>query len=207
MGASSIVVYGEKYYYKGIEYSKSELNILLNKISKNRRIIICSQSILIKKYEYFGKNIHEYINKRICEDFTNKENLLFHYEVDKECKSIYLYSIRDNIKRLYENAKDLSVELLVFNIKSYVKKKLKTFKKLIIIYKINNINYILKINNDMIVDIITSIDINEIKEYLSEGKCKNFILVRHNGYKEIDNINFDYSIDLGVDTYEKICNE
>lgn len=207
MGASSIVVYGEKYYYKGIEYSKSDLKILLNKINKNRRIILCSQNILIKKYEYSGKNIDEYINKRIFEDFTNKENLLFHYEIDKECKIIYLYSIRDNIKRLYENANELSVELLVFNIKSYVKKKLKTFKNIIIIYKINNINYILKISNDIIVDIITSIDINGIKEYLSEGKCKDFILVRHEGYKEIDNINFDYSIDLGVDTYEKICNE
>ncbi len=204
---SSIVQYGEKYYYKGIEYSKDDLNLLLNKISKNRRIILCPQSILIKKYTYSGKSIDKFINNKICEDFTNKENILFHYEIDKESNNIYLYSIRDNIKRLYENANELSIELLQFKIKSSVQKKLKKINNSIILYKINDINYLLKISNDIIVDIITTSDINELKNYLIEEKNKKNILVKDKEYKEIDYVDFDYSIDLGVDTYEKICKE
>ena len=40
-----------------------------------------------------------------------------------------------------------------------------------------------------------------------EEKSKGFILVKDKKYKEIEDINFDYSIDLGVDRYEKICKE
>lgn len=204
---SSIVVCRQRYYYKGIGYSKSDITSLLKKISKNRRIILCPESILIKKYNYSSKNIDKFIDNKIYEDFTNKDNLLFHYEIDKEYKNVYLYSIRNNIRELCETAKDLRVEVLEFKIKAFVKNKLKNINDIIIIYKFNNINYLLKISNNIIVDIISTIDISCIKNYLSEEKNKKIILVKDKEYKDIDNIYFHYSIDLGVDTYEKVCKE
>lgn len=204
---SNIIVYNKIYFYKDVEYDNNNLDILLNKISKKRNITLYAQNILIKKYKYYGNNIEKYIDSKITEDFTNKENLLFHYEIDKDNKDIYLYSIRNNIKRLYENVKELNVQLLEFKIKSCVEKKLRKIKNIIITYKLNNINYLLKIRNNIIIDIIICVDINEIKEYLMKEKGKNFTLVKHKEYKEIDDINFDYSIDLGVDRYEKTCKE
>lgn len=204
---SNIAVNDKNYFYKGIEYDNNNLDILLNKISKKRNIILYSQNILIKKYKYIGNSIEKFIDSKISEDFANKENLLFHYEIDKYDKNIYLYSIRNNIKRLYENSKELSVELLEFKIKFCVEKKLKRINNIIILYKINNRSHLLKIRNNIIIDIITSTDINEIKKYLSDGKNKKFALVKDKQFKELENIDFDYSIDLGVDTYEKICKE
>lgn len=204
---SNIAVNDKNYFYKGIEYDNNNLDILLNKISKKRNIILYSQNILIKKYKYIGNSIEKFIDSKISEDFANKENLLFHYEIDKYDKNIYLYSIRNNIKRLYENSKELSVELLEFKIKFCVEKKLKRINNIIILYKINNRSHLLKIRNNIMIDIITSTDINEIKKYLSDGKNKKFALVKDKQFKELENIDFDYSIDLGVDTYEKICKE
>ncbi|MDU5105663.1 hypothetical protein, partial [Clostridium sp.] len=129
---SSIVVCRQRYYYKGIGYSKSDITSLLKKISKNRRIILCPESILIKKYNYSSKNIDKFIDNKIYEDFTNKDNLLFHYEIDKEYKNVYLYSIRNNIRELCETAKDLRVEVLEFKIKAFVKNKLKNINDIII---------------------------------------------------------------------------
>lgn len=204
---SNIAVNDKNYFYKGIEYDNNNLELLLNKISKKRNIILYSQNILIKKYKYFGNSIEKFIDSKISEDFANKENLLFHYEIDKYDKNIYLYSIRNNIKRLYEDSKELSVELLEFKIKFSVEKKLKRINNIIILYKINNRSHLLKIRNNIMIDIITSTDINEIKKYLSDGKNKKFALVKDKQFKELENIDFDYSIDLGVDTYEKICKE
>ena len=68
---SNIMVCNGKYLYKGIEYNNNDLNILLNKLSKKRRIILCSQGIFIKKYN-FWQNIDKYIDNKILEDFNNK---------------------------------------------------------------------------------------------------------------------------------------
>ncbi len=200
---SSIVVHDRNYYYKGIEYDSSELSILLNKIGKKRRIILCSENIFIKKYNYSGNNIEKFIDDKISEDFNNKENLLFHYETDKENKIVYLYSIRNNIKSLYENVKVLSIELIQFKLKNAVVKKIKGINNIIIIYSMKNIIYLMKICNNIIIDTILSKDIKDIEEYLNLKQEKKYILVKDKKYKGINNIDFDYSIDLGVDAYEK----
>lgn len=200
---SSIVVHDRNYYYKGIEYDSSELSILLNKIGKKRRIILCSENIFIKKYNYSGNNIEKFIDDKISEDFNNKENLLFHYETDKENKIVYLYSIRNNIKSLYENVKVLSIELIQFKLKNTVVKKIKGINNIIIIYSMKNIIYLMKICNNIIIDTILSKDIKDIEEYLNLKQEKKYILVKDKKYKGINNIDFDYSIDLGVDAYEK----
>ncbi len=204
---SNIVVYRQKYYYKGIEFSKSDITSLLTKISKNRRIILCSENILIKKYKCSTKSIDKFISNKIFEDFSNRDNLLFHFEIDKENKRVYLYSIRNNIRDLYETAKDLRVELLEFKIRTFVKSKLKNIKEMLVLYRFKEINYLLKIYNDLIVDIISTIDISEVKEYLSEEENENIVLVKDENYKELEDIYFNYAIDLGVDVYEKICKE
>ena len=204
---NSIIVYRQRYYYKGIRYSRADIKSLLNKISKNRRIILCPESILIKKYNYSSKSVDKFIDNKIYEDFENKDNLLFHYEVDKEYKNVYLYSIRNNIRELCETAKDLRIEVLEFKIKDFVKSKMKNIKDIIILYKFNNVSYLLKISNSIIVDIITTIDTNDIKNYLSQVNNEKIVLVKDKEYIDVDNISVNYSIDLGVDTYENICKE
>ena len=87
---SNIIVYNNIYFYKDVEYDNNNLDILLNKISKKRNITLYAQNILIKKYKYYGNNIEKYIDSKITEDFTNKENLLFHYEIDKDNMFSYL---------------------------------------------------------------------------------------------------------------------
>lgn len=201
-----VIVYNENYFYKGIEYDNNNLSILLNKLGKKRKIILCSQSILIKKYNYCGSNIDKYIDNKISEDFNNKNNLLFHYEVDKENKAVYLYSIRnDNIKSLYDNTSELVIELVQFKVKNFVVKKIKKCGNILIFFKVKDLNYLIKVGNGLINDAIINEDINEIEEYISEIKDKKYTLVKDKNIKEIANIVFDYSLDLGVDTYEKIC--
>lgn len=204
---SSILVHDRNYYYKGIKYDSSELNILLNKIGKKRRIILCSENIFIKKYNYHGNNIEKFIDNKISEDFNNKENLLFHYEIDKENKVVYLYSIRNNIKSLYENVKILSIDLIQFKLKNTVVKKIKGINNIIILYSMKNIIHLIKICNNIIIDTMLSKDIKDIEEYLNLKQEKKYILVKDIKYKGINNIDFDYSIDLGADVYEKTCEE
>lgn len=203
---SNIAVYNEKYLYKGIKYENNSIDILLSKISKKRRIILCSHSILIKKYNYKGNNIDRFIDNKISEDFSNRENLLFHYEIDKNKKDIYLYSIRnDNIKKLYIDAKELVIEPIQFKVKKYLKNKIKGFGKFIIFYKVNKLSHLVKVQNDLITDTIISEDINEIINYFIKAKDNNYIFIKDKNIEEINGINFHYVLDLGVDAFEKIC--
>ncbi|MBE6054160.1 MAG: hypothetical protein E7212_09650 [Clostridium sartagoforme] len=203
---SNIAVYNEKYLYKGIKYENNSIDILLSKISKKRRIILCSHSILIKKYNYKGNNIDRFIDNKISEDFSNRENLLFHYEIDKNKKDIYLYSIRnDNIKKLYIDAKELVIEPIQFKVKKYLKNKIKGFGKFIIFYKVNKLSHLVKVQNDLITDTIISEDINEIINYFIKAKDNNYIFIKDKNIEEINGISFHYVLDLGVDAFEKIC--
>lgn len=203
---SNIVVYNKKYLYKGIEYDNKDLVFLLNKLSKKRKITLCSHNILIKKYHYSGNKIDKYIDNKISEDFTNKHNLLFHYETDKENKSIYLYSIRnDNIKRLYDNASELIIEPIQFRVKNFAVKKMKRCCNILIVFKIKDINHLIKVENGLIIDAIISKEFNEIEDYIADIKNKDYEILIDKNIKDTNSIAFDYSLDLGVDTYEKIC--
>ena len=203
---STIVVYDEKYYYKGKEYT-NDLKVLLGKINKKIKIILCTENILIKKYNYHINDIEKFIDNKISEDFNNKDNLLFHYEIDKENKIIYLYSIRDNIKKIYSNASELNIQITQFNVRDYVNKKIRGYRNKIIIFNIKNIKHLIKISNNFIIDAIISKDIKEIEKYINDINNENYILVKDKKITEIDNINFDYSIDLGVDKFEKVYKE
>ncbi|MBD7916588.1 hypothetical protein H9660_15760, partial [Clostridium sp. Sa3CUN1] len=100
---SKINVYDEKYYHKKEEYNKRTLVNLLNILKKKRKIVLYSEKIFVKSYEYIGNKFETYVQEKITEDFSNKDNILFHYEVDKKNKLIYLYSLRnDNFKDIYK---------------------------------------------------------------------------------------------------------
>lgn len=196
---SKIHVYSDKYYYKNVEYSEETLDILIKNLRKKRKILLYSETIFIKKYNYPDIKIEKYMDDKINEDFKNKDNFLFHYEINKEDKSIYLYSLRNNkIKYLYRNAMELSIEPIQFKIKDRIVKKYSKNKKNFIIYKIEKVYSLLVIENTLIIDSISSEDFNEIKAYIHKNKNAQSVLVADKYIVEDKDIKIDHIVDLGV---------
>lgn len=196
---NKIHVYSDKYYYRNVEYTKETLDILIKNLRKRRKIILYCETIFIKKYSYPEIKIEKYMDHKIYEDFKNKENFLFHYEVNKEDKSIYLYSLRSNrVKYLYKNAMELSIEPIQFKIKDRIVKKYSKNKNIFIIYKIEKIYNLLIIENTLIIDSINSEDISEIKTYINKNKNSRSILIADKYIVEDKGIKIDHIVDLGV---------
>ncbi|WP_288221303.1 hypothetical protein [uncultured Clostridium sp.] len=206
---SKINVYNDKYYYKKIEYNENTVDVLINKLGKKRKVILYCENIFIKKYIYLGNKVEKYIEEKINEDFTNKNNLLFHYELDKENKVIYLYSLRnDKFRILYEDAIELSIEPIQFKVKNLIVKKYRGNKDFLIIYKVKNLYNVLTIENCLITDLIMNKSFSELEGYINDKRRKDTILVVDKYIKEseeIKDIEIDYFINLGVGTDEDIC--
>lgn len=202
---NKIFVYEDIYLYKGDEYNKDSVKLLLDKLKYRRKIILMAEDILIKSYNYSGNNVDKFIQDKINQDFNNKENLLFHFEVDKENKSVYLYSIRNSIRNLYKDTKKLKIELIQFKVRDYLKRKFKEYINSLVIFKIKEEIYAIKIKSGLIIDTIINKDINIINDYIIKEKNNGYILIKDSNFNYDENISFDYNIDMGVVTYEKIC--
>lgn len=202
---NKIHVYSDKYYYKNVEYNKETLDILIKNLRKKRNIILYCETIFIKKYSYPEIKIEKYMDHKIYEDFKNKENFLFHYEVNKEDRSIYLYSLRNNkIKFLYRDAMELSIEPIQFKIKDSIVKKYSKNKNIFIIYEIEKVYSLLNIENTIIIDSISSEDFNEIKTYIQKNKNDKSILIADKYIAEDTGIKIDHIVDLGVGVWRRI---
>lgn len=205
---SKIHVYNDKYYYRNKEYNYNTLENLIKKLRKKRKIILYCEDIFIKKYNYPDIKIEKYIDDKINESFKNKSNFLFHYEIDKDNKSIYLYSLRnDKFKKLYSDALELSIEPIQFKVKNSIVKKYNKNKNIFIIYKIKKIYNLLFIENSLIIDSISNEKFSEITLYVRNNINKGSFLVVDKYIKEdtdIENIEINYLINLGV-KYEDIC--
>ncbi len=205
---SKINVYDEKYYHKKEEYNKRTLVNLLNILKKKRKIVLYSEKIFVKSYEYIGNKFETYVQEKITEDFSNKDNILFHYEVDKKNKLIYLYSLRnDNFKDIYKDAIEFTIEPIQFKIRNKIIKKLGKNKNILVFYRIDNVNNVIYIRKSFIAGMIISKNIEEIKSFIIEKREDEDILVfskETNSFKEFEDIKIDYFIDLGVNKYENL---
>lgn len=203
---SNIEIYKDKLYFKNIEYDYYTFKSLLNSISKKIRIIIFSEKIFIKKYIYPEEKvkIEKYIDDKISDDFSDKSNLLFHYEVEKNKRYIYLYSMRiDRVNNLFNCAKELIVEPVQFKVKNKILKKLRKHKYVIVYYKIKELNHLINIEDGLITDTLITENFEEINNYITERSY--YILVVDKNLKDMKIEDINYYFDLGVDTYEKIC--
>ena len=109
--------------------------------------------IFIKKYRYPEEKIKidKYIDNKVTEDFSDKSNLLFHHEIEKNKRYIYVYSIRnDNIKMLFQGAKDLIIEPIQFKVRKNVLKKIRKHKNILVFYKIGILNHLINIEDFII---------------------------------------------------------
>lgn len=205
---SKINIYDDKYYYKKIEYNKNTLDNLLSILKNKRKITLYTEDIFIKKYRYLGNKADKYVEQKINEDFSNKNNILFHYEIDKKNNNIYLYSLRnDNFKQIYNGAKELSIEPIQFKIRSKVVKRLGKDKNILILYKTNNSNVVIHVKKTFIIDLMISKNFEDVKNYIEEKRKDNVVLVvdeKIKDLKELQNINSNHFINLGASKYENI---
>lgn len=205
---SNIEVYKDKLYFENIEYDYNTFKTLLETIDKKRRITIYSEKIFIKKYRYPEEKIKidKYIDNKVTEDFSDKSNLLFHHEIEKNKRYIYVYSIRnDNIKMLFQGAKDLIIEPIQFKVRKNVLKKIRKHKNILVFYKIGILNHLINIEDGVIIDALITENIEEINKYINERRKSDYILVVDKNLKDINIEDINYYLDLGVDTYKKIC--
>ena len=197
----------KKNYYKGQEYDNYNINLLLEKLGNKRRLLILSQSIFIKKYEILNKRISvdKFIEKKISEDFSDKKNLLFHYEFLKNSKIIYIYSIRYNsFIKSCTNITHIQVEPIQFLIRKYVIKKVRGGKYSIIIYRIKDLFHLINIENGVIENSYITNDATDINKFIIEYKNQNKKLIIDKGIEDITINNYDYIINIGEKVYEEI---
>ena len=205
---SNIEIYDDKLYFKNIEYDYNTFKTLLETIDKKRRITIYSEKIFIKKYRYPEEKIKidKYIDNKVTEDFSDKSNLLFHHEIERNKRYIYVYSIRnDNIKMLFQGAKDLIIEPIQFKVRKNVLKKIRKHKNILVFYKIRRLNHLINLEDGFIIDALITENIEEINKYINERRKSDYILVVDKKLKDINIEDINYYLDLGVDTYKKIC--
>lgn len=205
---SKVNIYNDKYYYKREEYDKWTLATLLNILKKKRKIILYSENIFIKSYKYIGSRVDNYVEEKIAEEFSNKDNILFHYEVDKKNKLIYLYSLRnDNFKEIYDEAEELSIEPIQFKVRDIILRRLGRNKNILVFYKIKNISTVIFIRKKFITEIIMSEEIKDIKKFIIEKRNDGDILVFNkevNDLEEFKDIKINHFINLGVNKHENV---
>jgi len=204
--SSNVEIYKDKLYFKNLEYDYDSIKLLLSRINKKIRITICSEKIFIKKYKYPEEKIkiEKYIDNKISEDFSDKSNLLFHYEVEKNERYFYLYSMRnDRINNLFYGAKELIIEPIQFKVKNKIFKKLRKHKYILVYYKIKELNHLINIEDGFIIDSLITESFEEVNTYINERS--DYVLVVDKSLKDIKIEDINYYIDLGVDIYEKIC--
>lgn len=205
---SSVGVYNDKYYYKGREYDKLKINLLIKSLGRKRKIIILSQPIFIREYKIGNEkiNLEKFLDKKITEDFSDRENLLFHYEFIKENETIYLYSIRyDTLRNLCKDCNFLKIEPIQFVIKNYILKKIKNNKSIIVIYKINDLFHLLNIENKIIKHSVITNDENDIDLFIKNYTNDKKIIVMGKGTKFSKSIMKNIKVvNIGEKCYEKI---
>ncbi|MBS4804015.1 MAG: hypothetical protein KIC47_00585 [Clostridium sp.] len=208
---SNIGIYKDTYIYKGDEYNRNNYSELLDNISKKRRIIFLSQILLIKKYGFYSSNagIGNFIEKKINEDFSDKDNFLFSHEYNKKDNIVYLYSIRNNnLISLTNDAAELTIEPIQFYIKNKVIKKIKNSKDSNILFKINNIFHVLSLEKGYIINSVIANNEDEVFKTISLIDDNKLLIIDKSINTEslIDQvIGFKIkNIDLVEGIYEKI---
>lgn len=208
---SNIGIYKDTYIYKGDEYNRNNYSELLDNISRKRRIIFLSQILLIKKYGFHSSNtgIDNFIEKKINEDFSDKDNFLFSHEYNKKDNIVYLYSIRNNnLISLINDAAELTIEPIQFYIKSKVIKKIKNSKDASILFKINNIFHVLSLEKGYIINSVIANNEDEVFKIISLIDDNKLLIIDKSVNTEslIDQVRgFKIkNIDLVEGIYEKI---
>ncbi|WP_418222516.1 hypothetical protein [Clostridium isatidis] len=200
---SIIGIIKDRYIFKGEEYSTLNLRDLLDKLNKNRKIIIFDENILIKKYKFEGKNLEKFIDDKIKDEFSNREELLFHYEYIKKENIVFLYSTKNILsKELYKNVRTLEINPIQFWIKNYLCKNYK-IKDYLAILKFNNNYYLIDVAQGIVVNSFLYSHLDELKKKINEDN-KNKIIVIDSLVSELK-FNKDFIVGkAGEVLYEKI---
>lgn len=200
---SIIGIIKDRYIFKGEEYSTLNLRDLLDNLNKNRKIIIFDENILIKKYKFEGKNLEKFIDDKIKDEFSNREELLFHYEYIKKENIVFLYSTKNILsKELYKNVRTLEINPIQFWIKNYLCKNYK-IKNYLAILKFNNNYYLIDVAQGIVVNSFLYSHLDELKKKINEDN-KNKIIVIDSLVSELK-FNKDFIVGkAGEVLYEKI---
>lgn len=199
----SVAIMKNIYLYKGNEYNNFNIDTLIKKLGRKRNIIILSEQLFIKKYNIEEKtNIEKFIDNKILEDFSDKDDLLFHYEYVKKYNCVYLYSIRCiGLNRLYSNIESLTVKPIQFFIKDLILKTKNKFKSFIAVYKLKELYYVVDINEEIIINSYILNKEEEVKKLIKET---NKTIVMDNNLKELDLIKEKVYINIGDKIYERL---
>jgi hypothetical protein len=195
-----VVVFKEKYIYKGKEYFLSlELKKKLKKTFR-REIFIMDEEIFIKAYSFNGKDIEAFVEEKVQKDFIDNKELLYHYDEDKKNNKVYLYALRG---KKIENIINSKVKIIpiAFLIKDIVIKNSK-FNSFIAIVEMNEKFYMIFVEEKSLIKYEVIDNIEKIEDIL---KCninkKTFIDISN---KKIDIKSLENKMNILEKINEKI---
>lgn len=198
-----IVVFKEKYIYKGKEYFLiSELKKKLKKTFR-REIFIMDEEIFIKAYSFKEKDIEVFIEEKIQKDFIDNKELLYHYEEDKNNNKVYLYALRGLKIENIINSK-IKITPFAFLIKDIVVKKYKC-NNFIAIVEINEKFHIIFVEEKKLIKYEVINNIGKIEDILESNINKKIFIDIKN--KKLDIKILENKINILEKVYEKIYKE
>lgn len=194
--------------YNDDEYD--DLDILIDKIGDKQSIVIFDKSILVKIYEFKNKpkNLISEINNKIQEDIPLQDDILIHYDYDNRNNKLLIYYMSGGavIDKVCTDAKKLDVVPIQFIIKKYVEKNIKKQRKYMIVAKIKNEIYVIRVNENYIVDSQISNKINEIINIINAIDEDEMIII-DNKLAEFINESINFSLNcmiIGENIYDRL---
>lgn len=144
------------YVYNGESYKNLECIKFIDKLNRDREIIIMGESLLVKEYNVIEikDSLDKYIEDAIIKDFSLGDDLLFHYEFIKVSSKVYVYSIKKGIavERVAVGARNISVTPIQFKIKDYIYKKMRSCRNYIAVAKIRDLYYLVSVDQGIIIN-------------------------------------------------------
>lgn len=208
----TVLVSKEGYKFKEDFFRNFETDILLKKIKKNRRIIIVEEPLLVRIKIFQDKKviIEDFVQEIIEKEFSRYNDLLFHYEVDKENNKMFLYAIKNGaaIDKVLTGANNVEVIPIQKIIKNIIDKKYKNLKNYIFIIEIKKLYYLINVKNNYIISADIKDNLNEllemsyccenIKDIIFDVNIKNNEIISRELYK------LATFIDVGEKVNEKL---
>ncbi|GAA0075944.1 hypothetical protein UT300005_03220 [Clostridium sp. CTA-5] len=121
MGKSVLTIKKEFFIYNKKEYLFNEFRDIKNLLSKNREFIIMQEELYARHFSESirGKHIYEFIETKLNNEFNKNNDILYHYEYDKNKKVISIYSIKGGkrLEILSEEANNILIKPIQFILK------------------------------------------------------------------------------------------
>ncbi|MBW6410932.1 hypothetical protein [Clostridium weizhouense] len=118
---SVLTINKQSFIYKRKEYLFNEFRDVKNLLSKNREFIIMEEELYARHFNESirGKHIYEFIETKLNNEFHKNDDILYHYEYDKNRKIVSIYSIKGGkrLEILSEEANNILIKPIQFILK------------------------------------------------------------------------------------------